>query len=457
MPETNNLYLQEKGFMLNHTLKNLTVGLLCWSAAACGMFSDDHLVIDGDRISVLEGESILQPDFQPGEVKIVLPQPVTNIAWEQNGGNAVHMMGHPNSADMIQEVWDSNFGEGASNRDFLIASPVVKHKVAFAIDADAIVSAYRMDNGEKIWKSRLKPLNKSDKASSLKGAGLAVNGQKVFATTGFGTMFALDMMTGKKLWRFDNDMPFRIAPTVSDKYVFAQTIDNTLIALDANNGQKLWEYRSVQEVTTLVGGASPAYDESLDTVVAAFSNGELRAIKASTGTPLWSVLMVSRKRLNSLSSINAIKANPVIDNGVVYALGNNYIMMAIDLRTGMPLWEREISGTNQPWVAGDTVFVLSNTAELLAIQKKSGKIIWSTKIPLGQDAEDISGTYVSGPVLTGHRLIVATSKGYAFAVSPYSGKILGFIDLDEGVSLPPVVAYDTVLFTTNDADLIAYK
>ncbi len=443
--------------MLKNSWKTLTIGLACSLTAGCGLFSDDYLVIEGDRIAVLEGESILQPDFQPGSVKIVLPEPKTNIAWEQSGGNAMHDMEHPNSADMIQEIWSSSFGEGASKRDFLIAAPVIKHKVAFVIDADAVVSAYRMDNGDKIWESKLKPINKSDKASSLKGAGLAVFGKKVFATTGFGEVFALDMITGKKLWFYDGNMPIRIAPTVSEKYVFAQTIDNSLIALDANNGNKLWEYRSAQEVTTLVGGASPAYDEALDTVVAAFSNGELRAIKASTGTPLWSVLMVSRKRLNSLSSINAIKANPVINDGVVYAVGNNHIMMAIDLRTGMPLWEREINGTNQPWVAGKTIFVLTNDAELLAIEKASGKIIWATKMPLGQDPKEISGTYVAGPVLTGHRLIVTTSKGYAFAVSPYSGKILGFIDLDEEVSLAPVVAYDTVLFTTDDAELIAYK
>ena len=239
--------------------------------------------------------------------------------------------------------------------------------------------------------------------------------------------------------------------------MFVQTIDNTLIALDAGSGRELWQYKSIQENTTLVGGASPAFDQNLDVLVAAFSNGELRAIKASTGTPLWSVLMVSRKRMNSLSSINTIKANPVIDNGVVYAAGNNHIMMAIDLRTGTPIWEREISSNNQPWVVGDVLYAVSNDADLLAIEKKSGRIIWSTKIPLGKDASELSGAFVSGPVLTGYRLIVTSSKGYAFAVSPFSGKILGFIDLDDEVNTAPVVADNTVLFVTNDADLVAYR
>lgn len=443
--------------MYINALKKLTIGLTCLVVAACGLFSEEKVRLDGERLSVLDGETFLTPDYRVGEVKIELPEAETNIAWAQNGGNALHYMGHPNSADVVSEAWSTNFGEGTSKRDFVIAAPIVKHKVAFTIDANATVRAFRIDDGAEIWERRLKPLNKSDKESALKGAGLAANEKKVYATTGFGSVFALDMINGKKIWRYNAELPIRIAPTVSSSYVFVQTIDNTLIALNAENGKELWKYKSTQEMTTLVGGASPAYDENHDVVVAAFSSGELRAIKASTGTPLWSVLMISRKRVNSLSSINTIKANPVIDGNVVYAAGNNNVLMAIDLRTGIPVWEREISSVNQPWLVGKYLYVLSNSADLFAIDKANGKIIWTTPIPLGNSVSEKSGVFVSGPVLTGYRLIVATSNGYAFAVSPFSGKILGFIDLDEGVSLPPIVAYDTVLFTTNDADLTAYR
>lgn len=437
--------------------KKIILSLLCFSSAACGMLSSDKIVLDGERIAVLDGDTILQPDFLQDQVTITLPQTQSNIAWAQNGGNAIHYIGHPNSADMITEVWSTNFGSGGSQRDFLIASPIVKHKVAFTIDADAVVRAFRMDNGQNIWESKLKPFNKNDSGITLKGAGLAANNKIIYATTGFGGVAALDMMSGKKLWIYNAGLPIRIAPTVSDKYVFIQTIDNTLTALNAQTGTELWKYRSTKEATTLVGGANPAFDEQNDVVVAAFSSGELRAIKASTGTPLWSVLLVSRKRVNSLASINTIKANPVIDDNVVYAVGNNNVLMAIDLRTGIPIWEREVSSVNQPWLVGNYLYVLSNEADLAAFDKKTGKIIWATRIPLGEDVSSKSGVFLSGPVLTGYRLIVTSSNGKAFAVSPFSGKILGYIELNDGIVVSPVVAYDTVLFTTNDARLIAYK
>lgn len=428
-----------------------------FAISGCSLFSEEKIPLEGERISVLAGETALQPDFRPNEVKIVLPAPVINTNWSQSGGNSLHVMQHLMTPVKLKEDWDASFGSGDSKRDFLIAAPVAANKVVFAIDADAIVSAFRLDSGKKIWKRRLKPLIKDDRSISMKGAGIAVFDKKVFATTGFGGVFALDMVTGKKLWRYDADMPIRIAPTVNRGVIFVQTIDNKLTALNSADGSVLWDYKSPTEATTLVGGASPAYSPAQDVIVAAFSNGELRAFKASTGSPLWSDILVSRKRTNSLANINAIKANPVIDGDRVYAMGNNNIMVAIDIRSGARIWEREIGSINQPWVAGKFMFVLNNNYDLFAIETASGKIVWNTKIPVGKTKEDRIGVTLSGPVLANNRLLVATSNGYSFAVSPYTGKILGFITLDDGVQVSPIVVDGVAVMATKDADLVTYK
>ena len=55
------------------------------------------------------------------------------------------------------------------------------------------------------------------------------------------------------------------------------------------------------------------------------------------------------------------------------------------------------------------------------------------------------------------RLLVNTSNGYTFYVSPYTGKILGYIENGDGSSLPPVAAGSQVIITTVDADIIAYQ
>ena len=439
--------------MLCQINKWLSYGLLVIALTSCSIFQEDKVLPEGKRISALGQNKELKKAYNQN-IKIRLPLPQENSKWSQNGGNAIHNMSHLKSAPKLEEYWTANFGEGASKRDFLIASPIIAHRVVFAIDADAIVTARRLDNGKEIWHKRLKPINKDDKSIALKGAGLAYENQRIYATTGFGGVFALEMKTGKEIWRFDTEMPIRIAPTVQDGRLLVQTIDNTLIALNAINGQEIWKYRTTSEATTLVGGASPAYSSTDDVAVAAFSNGELRAFKASTGTPLWGEMLVSMKRTNSLANITAIKANPIIAGDKVFAAGHSDILVAIDLRTGKKIWEKEISTANQPWVAGKFMYALTNDFELLALEQDTGDIVWSKKLPI---PEYSAGLSASGPILTNNSLLVALSDGHVFAVSPYTGQVLGFINIDDEVELSPIVADGVVIFTTNDADLLAYK
>ena len=423
----------------------------------CGIWSNDKPKIEGERISVLTAENIVRPDIAKGIVKISLPQPVRNSEWSQNGGSSHHIGGHPETGNQLKGFWQNSFGQGNSKRDFLISTPVIAHKVVFAIDAEGLVSARRLDDGMAIWERKVKPINKSDKDIAIKGAGIAVANNLVYVTTGFGGVYALDMKTGTPVWYYQAQNPIRISPTVGGNIVLAQTIANELLALDAMTGKELWHYDSEAEATTFVGGASPAYDSEQDLIVAAFSNGELRAFKASTGSPLWADWLYSSKKSTPLASINSIKANPVIAGSVVFAAGNNGLLTAIDIRTGNRIWQRDLTVTNQPWVAGDYLFAVAENSDLVAIENKSGRIIWSTKIPLGTEDDDKSGAFISGPILTDNRLLVTTSTGYAFAVSPYTGKIMSYVNLETSIESAPIVADGITIITTNNAEMYAYK
>lgn len=441
--------------MLLRTTTVIAAG--CLLLAGCGLFGKDKLVIDGERIPVLESKEAIVPDYSAGDIKIALPAPYVNHSWTQTGGNASHSMGHLSSAEELQEKWSASFGDGNSSRDYLIAAPVMAGERVYTIDTEARVSAFDRKTGHKIWSRRVKPKIRMDKEVSLKGAGLAYDKGLVFAVTGFGGVFALNENDGGIKWSYFAKTPIRIAPVVGSGKVFIQTIDNVVIALNGKTGTEIWRYAAPSEETTVVGGAAPAYSAETDVLIAGFNNGELRAIKASTGSPLWGDYLVPNRRNNSLADINAIRANPVIAGDHVYAVGNNNLMAAIDLRSGQRLWEREIGSSNQPWVAGKYMFVMANNAALLAMDIDSGKIIWETKIPAGNDISDKVGVSYAGPLLTNNRLLVNTSNGYTFYISPYTGEILGFIQPGDGSALPSVAADGMVIITTNNADIIAYQ
>jgi outer membrane protein assembly factor BamB len=133
------------------------------------------------------------------------------------------------------------------------------------------------------------------------------------------------------------------------------------------------------------------------------------------------------------------------------------MITAIEMRTGQRLWEREFGTDNQPWLAGKILYLLTDGSHLLALDTESGKIIWDTKVPAGEKVSDAVGVTFAGPVLINNRILVNTSNGYAFYISPYTGEIMGYVKIGKGSSITPIVADNQVIITTNDAKLIAYQ
>lgn len=438
-------------------MKKIIISLVITSVlAACSLFGKDPLDIEGERVSVIRENKNLQPDYVMGEVKIRLPKAELNTQWNQAGGNAIHRMEHIKAGGNLDEIWNISFGEGSSKRDILITSPVSDGEKIYTLDSKGIAQAYNLSDGEKIWRRRLKHANKKNRDASIVGAGLAVYDGKVFATTGFGKVFAINSSDGEILWELDLKAPIRIAPTVDGDLVVVQTIDNALYALKINDGSILWKDKIETEATTMVGGAAPAYSVKDDLVVAAFSNGQLQAYKASTGTPLWSEWVISGEVTDSIAEITSIRANPIIAEGFVYAGGYSGPLIAVDIRTGVKVWTKDIDITSQPWVAGQFLFVLDNEGDLAAIERKTGKIVWSSMIPM-KDSNKKSEISVAGPVLTNDALLVVSSNGKLYSVSPYNGRIMGMADVEDGVETAPLMVNKTLLLTTRKAEVTAYK
>lgn len=438
-------------------MKKILFGCLMATAlSGCGLFDKAPLDVSGERISVIRENRNIKPDYSARQIQVRLPRAKINYAWEQTGLTASHKGDHLKSGGNLDELWNISFGEGSSKRNALISAPVADSHNVYTVDAEGVVKAYKLADGEIVWEKKVKPLNRKAKDNSMSGAGIAVKGNKVFVTTGFGQVFALNKTDGNIVWNQDIKSPIRIAPTVDGDLVIVQSLDNGIFALNENTGKEMWKDKLEEEATTMIGGGAPAYSAGKDLVLAGFSNGQIQAYKASTGTPLWSEWVVSSTSTESLSDITAIKANPIIDNDIAYVVGYNGPMVAIDIRTGAKVWQREISASSQPWLAGNFLFVLTEDSDLVAINKQDGKIVWTTIIPYANDDEKL-GVFTSGPLLANDALLVASSNGKLFSVSPYNGRIMGIADIEEGVETAPIMASETLLITTKEAEITAYK
>lgn len=409
--------------------------------------------LPGTRISVLNLEHNLKPDPQLNALKIAVPRPYDNNAWPDAGGYPDHAMYHLALGDDLEEAWKANAGEGANRYGRVVAEPVLADGRIFTMDADDLVSAFDAKSGSRLW--RFDPQPKDEDATTY-GGGVAAAGNRVYVGSGYGEVIALDAATGKEIWRVKLGAPVHSPPTVADDRVFAVTVENELDVLSAADGRKLWSHNGLPEPAGLAGGASPAV--AGDLVVVPYSSGELYALRVENGRPLWSDSLAAAQPVGALSSLADIRGAPVIDRDRVFAISHSGLMVAIDLRTGDRVWEQDIGGVHAPWVAGDFIYVLSADNELICLTRADGRVRWARELPQWEnEAKKSDPIFWSGPVLAGDRLIVISSEGEAFSVSPYSGDPLGKADFPDGVFINPVVADKTLYVLTDEADLIAMR
>lgn len=411
-------------------------------------------VVEGERIGIITTEGDIQVDPVLASVPVTLPRPYVNPNWGQDGGNPQNLEHHLALPDTLSVAWKSSIGKGSGKYERLVSGPVVWGNSVYTIDIKATVSAFNTANGDLRWRTELKQEGEKDNVAF--GGGVAYWGGKVFASTGYGFIVALDAASGAELWRNEIGVPLRSAPTVSGGQVYVATQDSRMVAISADTGETLWEHYAIVENAEVLGASSPAVEG--DTIIAGFSSGELYALRAQNGQVNWQDALSRTGKLTALATLNDINGNPVIYNGRVYVGNHSGRLTAVDFRTGERVWEVNIGTLYTPWVAGDYIYVVSNDGEVVALSIRDGRVRWVQQLERFEKRKKRKDLVRwAGPVLAGDRLFVVSSHGYVVALSPYTGEIVSGEHVDDSLSITPVVANNTLYILTDDGHLIAYR
>ena len=253
----------------------------------------------------------------------------------------------------------------------IVGSPVVSGDTVYVTSANGKVYCLDKDYGDKKWESAVL----SEKLWSTP----CVEGDSVYLTTFEGHLYALSAEDGKVTWNFTtkSGIGFVSSPLVYNGTLFAGTFDRKLYAMKVGEDEPLWEFPAGN-----CFWATPV--ASNGTVYAASLDGKVYAIDAANGTELWSfdaqspivvspLIFVSPNfggdwlivitesgtvyllgtpievynRVVSEVSLNvSVRAAPCrcIQNGMIYARGQDNVLYAVDIDWAEIAWKFPLSG-----------------------------------------------------------------------------------------------------------------
>ena len=432
-------------------MKQVCASLLLIAAlAACG---EQELILEGERLDI-EGLPESSDETSRAE-PIALPRAVANSTWTHVGGNPAHHLTHVALDTPLSRAFTVSIGEGNGRKHRITADPVVANGRVYALDSRATVSAFTT-SGAPVWSRDLTPA--SDDEDDASGGGLAISGNTLYVTTGFGELTALDAATGAPRWTQDLASAATGAPTVSDGAVYLVTRNGIGWAIDAGNGRILWQTLGATSPSGVAGGAAPAVAGSQ--VIFPLSSGQMIAATAGNGGRTWGQSVAGERLGRAFSRFSDISADPVVANGVVYAGNHSGRAAAFNAATGERVWRANEGALSPIWVAGGSAFMVSDENRLLRLDATTGETIWAQNLPFfTRDRIRRRETTFAhfGPVLANGRLVVASDDGQVRQFDPASGNLVGSFELPDGAASNPVIAGGTLYIVTENGQLHAFR
>ncbi|WP_298261951.1 PQQ-like beta-propeller repeat protein [uncultured Litoreibacter sp.] len=439
---------------------SLTSVAVC-ALLALGACGEEELVLDGERFDVRaglpgsEGAVGVNGAVENLTREFRAPAQKSYSSWTHRGGSTAHKVTHPALNATLTPVWTANIGKGNSRKARITADPVVSGGRIFTMDSVSTVVATGSD-GATLWSQTLIP--GTDKDGDASGGGLAFADGTIFATTGFGELFALEATSGAVKWRQKLDAPLTSAPTVDGGLVYVVSRDSQAWALDTKQGRIKWQLPGTPSNAVVNGGSGPAIGSRL--VVVPYSSGELVGALKKSGIRLWGASVAGKRKGVAYAGISDVTGDPVIDAGVVFAGNQSGRVVAMKESSGERIWTAN-EGTYSPvWPSGDSVFLVSDQNELIRLDRETGARIWGVELPYytSKKLRKRDGIYAHfGPLLAGGRLLVASGDGQIRSYDPASGAFIGTTDLKGGAASAPAIVNGTLYVVTAKGQLAAFR
>jgi outer membrane protein assembly factor BamB len=283
-----------------------------------------------------------------------------------------------------------------------------------------ITRAVALSSGKELWRDEYAAPYAVNSAARAHGAGPkstpAVAAGRVFTFGIGGILSALDLKTGKLLWRTPPpallpDFGTAMSPIVDGPLVIAHMggVNNgALTAFDVATGKTRWQWNGdgpayASPVIATIGGTRHVITQTQKSIV---------SVDAASGALLWQAPFTTPYEQNSVTPV--VSGDLLIYSGLEQGTTAVRIARKGNQWVASPAWKNEQIAMymSTPVVSGTTLYGLSHrgSGQFFAIDLATGKTLWTTR---GREGENASLLAAGSHLLlstTNAELIVARAN-----------------------------------------------
>jgi outer membrane protein assembly factor BamB len=343
-----------------------------------------------------------------------------------------------NPAVRIDRVWSVGT-KGGDDVLRLALRPAVEGDRVFAAGHGGDVRALDLATGRELWRA--------DTDVELSG-GPGVGEGIVVVGSGGGGLIAFDSATGAKRWEVMTGGEVLAAPVIANGLVIVRTVDGRLRGFRESDGGEAWSYEQPVPRLSLRGNGAPVVDG--DMVFAGLDNGKVVALALTTGDLLWSTTVAPSHGRTEIERLVDIDSPVRVLGDDVFVVGYQGRVAMLARNTGQLWWGRDMSSQRGLVADGDLLYVTTADSTVIALRRRDGTPVWT------QDAMLRRG--LTAPALSGDALVVGDFEGYLHWLDAATGQLLARGKTGGGrMTNAPVAAGDLLLLETDSGEVQAWR
>ena len=326
----------------------------------------------------------------------------------------------------METVWKTDTGEGAG--EYVSGfDPAIEGDRVYVANLDGYVVALNLETGKRIWRSR---------TGNRLIAGPTVAGGLLLMGTRDGEIVALSANTGEREWTAELSSEIIAAPAANGELAVARTLDGRLVALDLTTGKRRWTIERSVPTLTLRGTSSPVIDDG--TVYAGLDNGKVLALDVNTGEERWSQAIAFPSGRSELERIVDIDADPLVIGNELYAVSAGGQLASLATTSGRVRWKQSVASEQGLSYDERNIYATDRDSDLQAINRLTGSASW--------EQDGLKYRELTGPTLYEGDLVAGDYEGYVHWLSADDGSVIarGHV-FDEPIRSQPIVVGNRVI------------
>ena len=324
------------------------------------------------------------------------------------------------------KYWSNSTDKGSKNQAIKLLLAKSDNYI-FVSDSVGNVKAVVQQTGKQFWQAKIK---------KNITAGPSADSKVVVLATEDGEVVALDSSNGNVIWQQKVSSEVIAAPLVTQDKVYVHALDGGIFALDTATGKEIWQYSSIAPSLILRRSSGPVIYENL--LIVGTASGKLLGIDKNTGGLEWSEDVSNPKGKSETQRMNDVSADPVVDNGKIYAVSYQGKLAAIDLATRTRIFDKDLSSFSGLSISKGKIYVSTADGAIYALDQATGNTIWQ------QSA--LQGRWLTKPVVFKDYILVGDDDGWLHWISRENGNLVNRYQVDGSGIVAPPIAHDDMIF-----------